>query len=112
MSLRSRRPGTENLHLPTPPPASEKALFQHSPSAGTTIRKEWEPGCQPNEVYAQELSAWRNRLRVGLLRWLEWEKGFMPAWQKRVRTESRDKFFYWTAIFGSRSSGQSIGYRS
>jgi hypothetical protein len=37
------------------------------------------------------------------LRYLEWEKGFMPAWQKRVRTEGRDKFFYWTAVFGSGS---------
>jgi hypothetical protein len=25
----------------------------------------------------------------------------MPDWQKRVRTEGRDKFFYWTAVFGS-----------
>jgi len=27
----------------------------------------------------------------------------MPDWQKRVRTEGRDKFFYWTAVFGSES---------
>ena len=38
------------------------------------------------------------------MRYLEWEKGFMPAWQKRVRTEGRDKFFYWTAVFGSKCS--------
>jgi hypothetical protein len=37
------------------------------------------------------------------MRYLEWEKGFMPDWQKRVRTEGRDKFFYWTAVFGSES---------
>jgi hypothetical protein len=35
------------------------------------------------------------------LRYLKWERGFMPDWQKRVRTEGRDKFFYWTAVFGS-----------
>jgi len=27
----------------------------------------------------------------------------MPDWQKRVRTGARDKFFYWTAVFGSMS---------
>jgi len=105
MSLRSRRPKTETLNLShlAPPPADQKALFQHSPSPGSTIRKEWEPGCQPPEVYARELSTWRNELRLWLLRYLEWEKGFMPDWQKRVRTEGRDKFFYWTAVFGSES---------
>jgi hypothetical protein len=103
MSLRSRRPATEPLNLANlaPPPQSQKALFQHSPSPGSTIRKEWEPGCQPPEVYARELSHWRNGLRLWLLRYLEWERGFMPDWQKRVRTEGRDKFFYWTAVFGS-----------
>jgi hypothetical protein len=103
MSLRSRRPQTEKLNLATLAPPSQKALFQHSPSPGASIRKEWEPGCQPAEIYAKELSAWRNGLRLWLLRYLEWEKGFMPAWQKRVRTGGRDKFFYWTAVFGSGS---------
>jgi hypothetical protein len=32
----------------------------------------------------------------------------MPDWQKRVRTEGRDKFFYWTAVFGSECSSGSI----
>lgn len=108
MSLRSRRPQTETLNLSqlAPPPADQKALFQHSPSPGSTIRKEWEPGCQPPELYARELSPWRNELRLWLLRYLEWEKGFMPDWQKRVRTEGRDKFFYWTAVFGSGSCSE------
>jgi hypothetical protein len=103
MSLRSRRPGTDKLNLSTLAPPSEKALFQHSPTPGASIRKEWEPGCQPAEIYARELSPWRNGLRLWLMRYLEWEKGFMPDWQKRVRTEGRDKFFYWTAVFGSES---------
>jgi hypothetical protein len=103
MSLRSRRPGTDKLNLSSLAPPSEKALFQHSPTPGASIRKEWEPGCQPAEIYARELSPWRNRLRLWLMRYLEWEKGFMPDWQKRVRTEGRDKFFYWTAVFGSES---------
>ena len=27
----------------------------------------------------------------------------MPDWQKSVRTERRDRYFYFTAIFGSES---------
>lgn len=109
MALRARRSkadnGNLNLHLSVPEQA-QTALFQHSPSSGSRIRKEWEPGCQPSEVYERELSPWRNRLRLGILRCLDWETQFMPAWQKRVRTEARDKFFYWTAIFGSESCSQ------
>lgn len=29
------------------------------------------------------------------------EKEWMAKWQASVRTEGRDKYFYWTAIFGS-----------
>lgn len=104
MALRARRPNADKLHLPVPDPSSQTALFQHSPSPGTSIRKEWEPGCQPNEVYARELSVWRNRLRLSIVRNLEWETQFMPGWQRRVRTKARDKFFYWTAVFGSKPS--------
>lgn len=25
----------------------------------------------------------------------------MADWQKKVRTERRDRYFYWTAVFGS-----------
>jgi len=35
------------------------------------------------------------------VRRLREEKVYMAEWQVRVRTEYRDKYFYWTAVFGS-----------
>jgi hypothetical protein len=94
--------GTPSLHLEVP--TNQTAVFQHSPEAGSRLKREWEPGCQPDEVYEKELVAWRNALRVWLVKRLENEKTWMSEWQKRVRTEGRDRYFYWTAIFGSELS--------
>lgn len=89
------------LELPPPNLNDETALFQHAPTPGTKVRQEWEPGCQPDEVYDAALPAWRARARRYLVRRLHVEKKWMADWQLRVRTEGRDKYFYWTAIFGS-----------
>jgi hypothetical protein len=97
--MTSRRPASRTQHLTVPPP--ETALFQHKPSPSARVKAEWEPGCQPDEVYDRVLPKWRARLRRYLVRRLTEEKEWMARWQGEVRTEERDRFFYWTAIFGS-----------
>ncbi|WVR09120.1 hypothetical protein IAU60_006182 [Kwoniella sp. DSM 27419] len=96
MSAR-RKPSVESLVLP----AAETAVFQHSPHADSKLKREWEPGCQPDEVYDQRLPAWRAWLRRWLVTRLREEKDWMAKWQRRIRSEGRDKYFYWTAIFGT-----------
>jgi hypothetical protein len=93
------RAASRDLHLKVPPP--ETALFQHSPSPGARVKAEWEPGCQPDEVYDRVLPPWRARLRRYLVERLRKEKDWMAGWQGRVRTKERDRYFYWTAVFGS-----------
>ncbi|WVQ81355.1 hypothetical protein IAT38_003478 [Cryptococcus sp. DSM 104549] len=83
------------------PVSSETAVFQHSPEPDAKLKREWEPGCQPDEVYDAYLPPWRAWLRRKLVERLRREKDWMAEWQRRVRTEARDKFFYWTAIFGT-----------
>lgn len=104
----STRRAVPSLHIPIPAPSQETALFQHSPSADSKVRQEWEPGCQPDEVYDAALPAWRAWARRYLVGRLRKEREWMAGWQASVRTESRDKFFYWTAIFGSEFVGQLI----
>ncbi|WVQ93301.1 hypothetical protein IAU59_000369 [Kwoniella sp. CBS 9459] len=82
-------------------PSSETAVFRHSPEPDSKLKREWEPGCQPDEVYDRYLPAWRAWLRRRLVSRLRGENRWMAEWQKRVRTEGRDKYFYWTAIFGT-----------
>ncbi|RSH95324.1 hypothetical protein EHS25_000411 [Saitozyma podzolica] len=93
------RAASRDLHLKVPPP--ETALFQHSPSPGARVKTEWEPGCQPDEVYDRVLPPWRSRLRRYLVDRLRKEKDWMAGWQGRVRTKERDRYFYWTAVFGT-----------
>ncbi|WVW79260.1 hypothetical protein I302_101227 [Kwoniella bestiolae CBS 10118] len=87
-------------HL-APPPRDETAVFQHSPAPDTKLKTEWEPGCQPDEIYDRYLPAWRAWLRRKLVKRLREEKDWMADWQKRIRSGGRDRFFYWTAIFGT-----------
>jgi len=82
-------------------PRSESAVFQHDPSIAT-LKKEWEPGCQPDQVYDTALPPWRRWVRRRLVKRLRTEAEWMATWQRRVRTIGRDKYFYWTAVFGSR----------
>ncbi|WVF65651.1 hypothetical protein IAT40_000382 [Kwoniella sp. CBS 6097] len=91
---------TENRNK-TPIPSSETAVFRHSPEPDSKLKREWEPGCQPDEVYDRHLPVWRAWLRRQLVSRLRGENQWMAEWQKRVRTEGRDKYFYWTAIFGT-----------
>lgn len=86
------------------PPSSGTAIFQHNPKGDATLRREWEPGCQPDELYDAFLPAWRASLRGLLVRRLRNESTQMADWQKRVRSEARDRYFYWTAVFGSKCS--------
>lgn len=101
-------PRPKNLHIPIPKPSiqitqaeTETAIFQHDPTSPSKLQKEWEPGCQPDSVYDESLPPWRASLRRVLVRRLRREKDWMADWQKRVRTVGRDKYFYWTAVFGS-----------
>jgi len=80
---------------------SESAIFQHSPTPDSRLRTEWEPGCQPDEVYDRILPSWRAWLRRYLVGRLRSEKVWMAEWQGRIRTELGDLYFYWTAVFGS-----------
>lgn len=84
------------------PASSGTAIFQHNPKEDATLRREWEPGCQPDELYDAFLPAWRARLRRLLVRRMRKENTRMADWQKRVRSEARDRYFYWTAVFGSK----------
>jgi hypothetical protein len=79
------------------------AVFQHSPDSKTDLEREWEPGCQPDEVYDRVLPPLRAKIRRYLVARLRRENKWMADWQTRVRTGPRDKFFYWTALFGSKS---------
>lgn len=81
------------------PPSDESATFQHTPSG--PLRREWEPGCQPDEVYDKYLPAWRAAPRRWLVKRLRDEKEWFARMQAQVRTPARDTYFYWTAIFGS-----------
>ncbi|OCF40255.1 hypothetical protein I317_05949 [Kwoniella heveanensis CBS 569] len=81
--------------------SSETAVFRHSPEPDSKLKREWEPGCQPDEVYDRNLPSWRAWLRRRLVGRLREENGWMAEWQRRVRTDGRDKYFYWTAIFGT-----------
>ncbi|WVQ89999.1 hypothetical protein IAS59_003775 [Cryptococcus gattii] len=83
------------------PASSGTAIFQHNPKEDATLRREWEPGCQPDELYDAFLPAWRARLRRLLVRRMRKENTRMADWQKRVRSEARDRYFYWTAVFGT-----------
>ncbi|WVQ75462.1 hypothetical protein IAR50_005087 [Cryptococcus sp. DSM 104548] len=84
-----------------PPPSSESALFQHTPDHHAALKREWEPGCQPDQVYAEYLPTWRAWMRAKLVDRLRRENEWMAEWQKRVRTEQRDRFFYYSAVFGT-----------
>ncbi|ORY26226.1 phosphatidic acid phosphatase type 2/haloperoxidase [Naematelia encephala] len=104
MATRSRAAPT-SIVLPPPPdiilPTAETALYQHTPSPSARVKAEWEPGCQPDEVYDRVLPSWRAALRRWLVVRLRKEKEWMSAWQGRVRTTARDRYFYWTAVFGT-----------
>lgn len=101
-------------HPPIPklnlPPSDQSATFQHVPDG--PLEREWEPGCQPDEVYDRVLPAWRAAMRNWLVRRLRDERDTMAAWQKGVRTTGRDTYFYWTTIFGSESRGQEQGSKT
>jgi len=93
------RPSVPALSLP---PTDESATFQHVPDG--PLKREWEPGCQPDEVYNRVLPGWRAAMRNWLVRRLRDEKDTMAQWQAGIRTKGRDTYFYWTTIFGSESS--------
>jgi len=88
------------------PPSDESATFQHVPSG--PLEREWEPGCQPDEVYDRLLPGWRAGLRRYLVNRLRGEKEWMAEMQEKVRTPRRDTYFYWTAIFGSESRSRAF----
>lgn len=96
MPSRTSAPKKVNLDAP-----AESAIFQHSPFPGFHLRTEWEPGCQPDEVYDSVLPRWRAWLRRYLVRRLRQEKVWMAEWQGRMRTEVRDRYFYYSAVFGT-----------
>ena len=81
------------------PPKDESATFQHVPQG--PLDREWEPGCQPDEIYDRALAFYRAIPRRWLVRRLKSESEYMAEFQQRIRTPKRDTFFYWTAIFGS-----------
>ncbi|WWC91291.1 uncharacterized protein L201_006234 [Kwoniella dendrophila CBS 6074] len=92
---------TSAIQLETTQAETETAVFQHSPEPNSKLKREWEPGCQPDEIYDRYLPSWRAWLRRSLVNRLRKEKDWMADWQKRIRSNGRDQFFYWTAIFGT-----------
>ncbi|GHJ86026.1 hypothetical protein NliqN6_2428 [Naganishia liquefaciens] len=76
------------------------AVFQHSPET-QRLQKEWEAGCQADEIYEKALPRYRAWLRRILVSRLRAENEMLGRLQKRIRTPWRDRYFFWTAIFGT-----------
>jgi hypothetical protein len=98
------------------------ALFQHSPESNK-LEREYEAGCLPDEVYDRTLPGWRAGLRRFLTRCLKVESEYLAGMQvgrlhfcgssqfrklicsiskkHRIRGHFLDRYFYWTALFGS-----------
>jgi hypothetical protein len=98
------------------------ALFQHSPE-WNKLDREYEAGCLPDEVYDRILPGWRAGLRRFLTRCLRVESEYVAKTQVsrsslwllfilkvevvasvkiRIRGQFLDRYFYWTALFGSK----------
>ncbi|KAI5455433.1 Long-chain base-1-phosphate phosphatase [Naganishia albida] len=76
------------------------AVFQHSPET-KDLQKEKEAGCLPDEVYERALPAWRAWIRRKLVNRLRAENDSLARLQERIRTPWLDRYFFWTAIFGT-----------
>lgn len=72
-----------------------------SPSPPTP---KYEAGRQPDSVYAERLAPWRDSFRRWCVRKLGPESERIARFQSKYRTPARDKFFFYSAIFGSESS--------
>ncbi|GMK56246.1 hypothetical protein CspeluHIS016_0300860 [Cutaneotrichosporon spelunceum] len=60
-----------------------------------------EAGLQPDTVYAAALAPWRDRLRRYMVESLSAESEWIASVQREQRTRGRDKFFFWSAVFGT-----------
>ncbi|CAK9782950.1 unnamed protein product [Cutaneotrichosporon oleaginosum] len=60
-----------------------------------------EAGLQPDSVYAAALSPWRDSLRRSLVASLNAESEWIASVQREYRSKGRDKFFFWSAVFGT-----------
>ncbi|KAJ9123334.1 hypothetical protein QFC22_001533 [Naganishia vaughanmartiniae] len=76
------------------------AIFQHLPEIHK-LKKEKEAGCQPDAVYDKALPKWRASLRRKLIYSLRAENELLATLQEKIRTPWMDRYFYWTAIFGT-----------
>ncbi|KAL1406027.1 Long-chain base-1-phosphate phosphatase [Vanrija albida] len=89
-----------------PPPKADAAP---PPANGTADAKpklkvethHHEPGCQPESVYENALSPWRESLRRMVMAPLAAESEWLAEIQQRVRTPGRDRYFFWSAVFGT-----------
>ncbi|KAL7421245.1 Long-chain base-1-phosphate phosphatase [Cryptotrichosporon argae] len=77
------------------------AIFQHAPSPSAPTRREWEPGRQPDAVYASELAPYRDACRRWLVGRLARESTWIAGRQRAWRSEGRDRYFYWSSLFGT-----------
>lgn len=80
-------------------PSKDVEAGKRSPSPGPKI----EAGRQPDSVYAESLAPWRDNFRKWCVRRLGPESEKIAALQAKVRTPARDSFFFYSAIFGSKS---------
>ncbi|BEI80981.1 hypothetical protein CcaverHIS002_0201410 [Cutaneotrichosporon cavernicola] len=60
-----------------------------------------EAGLQPDTVYAASLAPWRDGLRRLIVESLRAESEWIASVQREYRTKGRDKFFFWSAVFGT-----------
>lgn len=72
-----------------------------TPSPNGARKVHIEAGLQPDAVYAAALSPWRNAIRRRFVKNLEAESEWIASIQRQYRTKGRDKFFFWSAVFGS-----------
>ncbi len=112
-------PHLPSLHLPSPINLSLLFPTVHLSSAHSTIshpsnmaateadappkRVHIEAGLQPDSVYAAALAPWRDGLRRSFVSFLPAESEWIASVQREYRTKGRDKFFFWSAVFGSES---------
>jgi hypothetical protein len=52
-------------------------------------------------VYENALSPWREWMRRMVMAPLAAESEWLAQIQQRVRTPGRDRYFFWSAVFGS-----------
>lgn len=88
-------------HTMASKPKSGRASPPPPPPPPPQPRPHIEAGLQPDAVYAAALSPWRDALRRSFVSSLAAESEWIGSMQRKYRSKGRDRFFFWSAVFGS-----------